>query len=756
MRRFPNRTPVPARSALASAFAVAALLASPVASLADGAPADGETASALSYWPAESLAKQRAYESFLDDVPNPERIAKWHVRYAEEPHVAGEPGDRRMIEKLSADLEALGLEVETHRFTAYLPRPVSASLEIVAAGAVTDIDVLRFGDPATELPLALPIKEQELEGDPDTAHPDLFHGWNAYAATGEVTAGVVYVNRGTKEDFERLAELGVDLDGKIALARYGGNFRGYKAKFAQEAGAAGLVIFTDPGDSGYARGDTYPAGGWANGSYIQRGSILTLPYPGDPLTPFEPAHADAERLDPAKVALPEIPVQPIGWGAAFEILRRMDGEPLPEDLRAGWQGGLPLPYRLGGGALRLRLAVEQERRLVETANVLGYLKGETHPDQWVLVGSHHDAWSFGAGDPNAGTMLVQEAARSFAEAAAKGHRPARTMVFAHWGAEEYGIIGSVEWAEARRKDLEKAVAYINLDGAAMGTRFRSSSAPMLKQLVTEVAREIPQAEPDSHGVAGSDSVYDQWVGDGDAPRFGNLGGGSDHVGFYCHLGIPSVGLNAGGSPGVSYHSNYETLGWYRHVVGDDYAGARMLTRMVNRMSARLANGALLPLDPVRYGEDLRGHLADLSERAGDLGHAVEFSRLRAAADVYKEHATETWDALRSAVADGRLQGDALDRANELLLGFEREWLHDPGLPERPWYRNLYAATDPDSGYASWMLPALRWAVERGQLDRVIPTEDIYLAAVDRLELRLTALDELVANAGGAAGAEGSK
>ena len=652
-------------------------------------------------WPAPVQVEQLSLEEQLDNVPSAERLADWHDRISAEPHVAGSVGDRRLIEKLAGYMESMGLDVEVHPFTTYLSRPISAELEIVAAPAVNWVDGAVFGA-ARELPIRLPLKEKPVAGDDSLSHPDLDIGWNAYSGSGEVTAPVVYVNYGTREDFHHLRRLGVSLHGKIALARYGGNFRGFKAKFAQEEGAVGLVIFTDPKDAGYGKGATYPQGGWANASYIQRGSLKTLPYSGDPLTPFEEATADAQRLDPETVALPRIPVQPIGWGAAFEILRRMTGRVVP----ASWQGGLPVAYRMGNDDLELRLKVEQERRLVESANVLGFLRGARQPDQWIVTGSHHDAWSFGAGDPNAGTILVLESARVLSEMAAAGHAPDRTLVFAHWGAEEFGIIGSTEWVEGRRDELlDKAVGYVNLDGAAMGVRFSASSSPSLKTLVADVLRQVPQARKPEQ------NVFETWVGNRPAPPFGNLGGGSDHVGFYCHLGIPSVNISAGGSPGVSYHSNYENLAWYRKVVGKDYAGAVMLTRIVDRILWRLSKAPLLPLNPVSYGGDLQVHLNRLENLADKLGYTTDFSELQGAAERYRARADEIYQRLRTAVDEGRLADEGLERANRVLLRLERGWLHEPGLPERPWFRNLFAATDPYSGYGAWMLPALRWVVE---------------------------------------------
>jgi N-acetylated-alpha-linked acidic dipeptidase len=509
--------------------------------------------------------------------PDPDRIRGYHDVLASQPHDAGTPGDAAVVDALAGWFESFGLEVEKQELHLYLSTPVSASVSIL--------------DPAGGEPIALPIREKPVEGDPYSRDGSLRPGWNAYAGSGTVEAGVVYANYGRLEDFERLEQLGVEVEGRIVLARYGGNYRGYKAKFAEEAGAAGLIIYTDPADSGWGRGLPWPEGGYANETHIQRGSIKTLDYHGDPLTPFVEATEDAERLDPAKVGLPTIPVQPVPWSAAEKILSRMNGPEVP----GGWQGGLPMRYRLTGGEnLTVRLEVEQTRGTVVTHNVMGTLRGSTHPDEVIIIGCHHDAWGFGASDPAAGMICVVEAARVFGELAQQGWRPARSIVFAGWAAEEHGIVGSVEYVESRPEWLsENAVAYLNLDMAAMGPTFRSAASPSLQGVIASAARLVPQP-----GGAAGETVWHRWTGnplepgeptehtvppdpafEPDLPSFGTLGGGSDHVGFLCHLCIPSASMGGGGTRGVSYHSIYDNLAWYRAVVGDDYEPARMVTQM---------------------------------------------------------------------------------------------------------------------------------------------------------------------------------
>ncbi len=677
-----------------------------------------------------------------------ERLRTFHDALSSRPHRAGTPGDREVIDWLARTFESFGLEVEVHEIEIYAPHPVSGSVEVVSV----DRDGLERER------LSLSVQEKPVEGDPYSDHPELAIGWNAYSASGIAVGEVVYANYGTKEDFEALAAAGIDVAGRIVLARYGRNYRGYKAYYAEKAGAAGLVIYTDPANDGYARGLMWPEGGFANETSIQRGSVLTLPYFGDPLTPFEPArpldHPDTpERLDPAEVGLPTIPVQPIGWGAAEEILKRMRGRAVQEveGLGQGWQGGLALTYRVEGGeGLRVRVAVEQDLGFIRTANVVGTLRGQTHPEQYVILGSHHDAWGFGAGDPQAGTICVVEAARVLAELAEQGQRPARSIQFAAWGAEEHGIIGSVEWLEEHRERLHAgAVAYINLDMAAMGPVFRAAASPTLRPVIAEAARAVPQARDQSR------TVFDDWFARGaderfpEHPRLGDLGGGSDHVGFICRFAIASGAMSAGGSRGVSYHTVYDNLAWYRAIVGDDYEPAVMITRMVSVVADRLASEAMLPLAPERFGGETLRHLPTIlaaAERGGIANAEALLAPLAEAAEAFGVRATGVMRHAREA--DGELEAEAIARINDAIIASDRAWLHQAGMPGRPWFRSLFAATDETSGYAAWMLPLLRKTGESGDAGAFEEAVGVYLAVferlhavVDRIEHELAATPE---------------
>lgn len=671
----------------------------------------------LSSWSDWSREHYLEREQRLINFATRDSLLRTHQLLADEPHIAGTSGDWRTIEEIAAEFRAMGVDadgkplkgwtVEIEEFWPLLARPIDAAVQIMP-------------DTPGASPLSLQLRERALSIDPASQSTDPLAtlAWNAYSGSGDTTSNVVYANYGTKADFERLKQLGVDCRGKIVIARYGGNYRGYKPKYAEEAGAAGLIIYTDPADSGYTKGPVYadessgagaagPAGavgGWASDCCIQRGSIVTLGYQGDPLTPGAFAAEHATRLDIDSVALPRIPVQPMGYGAAQEILKRMTGAPVPDD----WKGGLPFEYRLtGGDALRVRMMVKQEREVRRTANVIARLEGSgTVPErrQHVVIGCHHDAWYNGASDPTCGTIAMMESARAFTRAAAEGDRPRRSVVFAAWGAEEFGIIGSSEHVERRRDQLTRhCIGYINLDMASMGPNFGSSASPELKTLIRDCARVVPAARDSDR------SVYAAWLersqpASSDAPRIssppvGDLGGGSDHVPFLMHAGVPSASVGGSGSAGNSYHSVYDSLVWYWRVVGDDYEPALMVTRMATAVASRLASAPVVPHDRTLAYAELRTHARTLDALAVQRGLAPAPDA--AATGAWAVAALERLDA-----ACARAESDA-------TMGRARpgRWLINDGLPERPWYRNAFIATDETSGYANWLLPALRKAIE---------------------------------------------
>jgi N-acetylated-alpha-linked acidic dipeptidase len=688
-----------------------AILALFVCSLAFGVNAQTQAG----FSPAGSAA-QSELEALFVGLPESEAF-KNHLReLTREPHLAGTPANRRVADYIQKAMERAGLQVERPPYDVYMPTaPGKIALEIV-----------------TPLRMPLNIKENILESDPFSGQSGTYPGWNSYSGSGDVTAQVVYANYGTREDFAQLAKMGISVKGKIVIARYGGNFRGYKAKYAEAAGAIGLIIFTDPEDSGYMKGLPYPEGKMFSESTIQRGSLLTLDYTGDPLTPFEPAlpvdsqGKGVKRLAPEEVkGFHTIPVTPIGYGAAKEILGRMTGPAVPEP----WQGGLPFTYRLEGGPqLTLRLQVEQPIGLTRVENVIGTLEGSAFPDEWIILGSHYDAWEFGATDPNSGTAMLLTLADALGELAKQGYRPQRTIKIAHWDAEEHGILGSTEWVEQYREDLhQKAVAYFNADGACSGLVFGGSAAPSLKTLMIEATKAAPYANSEQ-------MVYDHWLDRApnklDGPGIGSLGGGSDHLGFYAHLGIPSLSAGMGGP--TMYHSLYDNFNWYSTVGEPDFVSGPTVARVMGLMALRMANAQVLPFDLTRYGLDLKTHLSDVEKKIKAYAPEYSAQTLTASAETILKNALAFHKRLEEKLAGKGLTPVQSGMVNKTLLQIERAFLDEKGMAYGAWYRSLYASSDPYSGYASWMLPGLQYEASLKSTANLPDLERRHLAAFNRL------------------------
>lgn len=670
---------------------------------------------------ADNATRQAWCEARFLELPSSDAFRE-HLRIiTANPHPAGSAAQIEVGHYLGRVMRAAGFTVRDHPYDVYLPQ-------------LTDDVEAHIVTPE---PLRLSNREPALDEDRFSGHPDLLNGWNAYSGTGDVTGEVVYANYGRREDFEALDSMGISLEGKVVVARYGGNFRGYKVLFAGQRGAAGVIMFNDRPENAE---DPYPAGPMLNGDIIQRGSVLTLPWTGDPLTPFEPAlpldgDREVERLDPADVGLHTIPVLPLGWNAAEEILSRMRGDVAPES----WQGGLDLDYRLTGGPeLTVRVRVNQPLDFTRAVNVVGTLEGTRFPDEWFVLGAHYDPWGFGAVDPNGGTAMLLTLAEALGELAAEGCRPYRSILIAHWDAEEYGIIGSTEWVEEFLPELSAgAVAYVNADAAVSGPNFGASSSPSLKRPILDAIRDV--AYPGEER-----SIYEWWAARNDEgpPVMGNLGGGSDHVAFYTHAGVPSAGLSSGGRSGI-YHSNYDNFAWFERFGDSEWVFGPMLARADGLLALRFANADVLPYDVVRYASDTRVHVDTLMAVAERRGVTVDLSALVGSTTALEEAAQALELARARRVAAGPIPAAEAAAINAALIELEKAWLDDDGLQDRPWSRSLYVSPDPFSGYASWMLPGLRYEIETDDPDEVPAWEARYLAAVGRLTASMREATELL-------------
>lgn len=671
----------------------------------------------LTGYTTESALKQLQFEQDLISLHLSDTYRNHLYELTKRPNIAGTPENEEVIRYMKEVMERAGLDVRLYPYDVWLAEPGTVEIELISPERIT-----------------LPNKEIAFSQDPYSSDPALHHGWNAYSGSGDVTASVVYANFGRREDFQKLQEMGIDISGKIVLARYGGNFRGYKAKFAEEAGAVGLIIYTDPANGGFVNGPVYPDGIFSNEHAIQRGSLLTLDYFGDPLTPFEPAlpldgDTPVSRLLPSEVAFHNIPVAPIGYGAAERILSKMDGAPVPED----WQGGLPFPYHLTGSEqLQVRLAVDQPHGFKRITNVVGFLEGSEFPDEWIILGSHFDAWGHGATDPNSGTAMLLTLTESLGTFLADGVRPKRSILIGHWDAEEYMLIGSSEWVEQLREELmAKSIMYINADMSVTGPNFGASSSPSLKSPILEAAKVVPHPIFDG-------SLYEQWSErlESVTPSIGNLGGGSDHVPFYMHAGIPSAGVSISGWVPI-YHTNYDTFSMYERFVDSTFAYGSTLASAYGVLATRFANAEILPYDLARYASDIRTHLNNLSILARENDRNVNFDDLFAKIDRLEE---------RTGVAIVRIEkfteNSSEERAsiNSKLIQLERAFLHDEGMQYGAWLRSLYASVDPFSGYASWMLPGLQYSIHEGLDDEKLSYEIQRLGdAIDTLTNKIDAL-----------------
>ncbi len=663
--------------------------------------------------------REQKIETLFQTFPSPDGFKQHLQELTKEPHVAGSAANDRVADYLVQAMSKAGMTVERHPYDIYLPEgPGDIRIELVT-------------------PIRLPLnnKEHVLKEDPFSNHPDIDPGWNAFSGSGDVTAEIVYANFGRKEDFEQLAKMGISVKGKIVIARYGGNFRGYKAKFAEAAGAIGLIIYTDPKDSGYMRGLVYPEGPYFNESTIQRGSVLTMDYTGDPLTPFEPAlpldgDKKIDRLDPKDVDLHTIPVTPIPYGSAKEIFARMTGS---RSVPPAWQGGLPYTYRLEGGPeLTVRLKVDQPKSMTRVQNIVGTLQGSQYPDEWIILGSHFDAWSFGATDPNSGTAMLLSVADALGKLVEAGYQPKRTIKIAHWDAEEFGIIGSTEWVEEFKEELsQKAIAYFNADGACTGLTFGGAASPSLKSLMIDATKVVEHPKEKR-------TIYEHWLArakdKSKGPSIGNLGGGSDHLPFYAHLGIPS--LSAGMRGKSLYHSGYDDFYWYKTFSDPDFLSGPTTAKVFGIMALRLANANILPLDVKRYGTDLVQHLNTAEKAIHEYAPNFSLAGLKEQAEAITAKGQRYNELLARKMERSAKQKTNWQPSNAALIQLERMFIDPKGMAYGKWYQSLYASSDPYSGYASWMLPGLLYEASIQSTKDLPDWEKRYSAAFTALEKQI--------------------
>lgn len=759
------------------------------------APADDDRPEVPPGFREGSFAAEAKAEARALAVPVPEKARAWLRTLTEEPHVAGTPADHKTALFVRDKLRDWGWQAEIAEYEVLLNYPSRPpTLQIVRPE-----------------PRKLLVNETPHAADKDSASPDAFPAFHGYGVSGDVTGQVVYANFGRPEDFEALDKMGIEVKDRIVLVRYGAIFRGLKVLNAQKRHARGVLIYSDPADDGYAKGDIYPNGPYRSGSAIQRGSVQFLSLgPGDPSTPEGPSVKGAKRLpihpfDGFPVRRPRgligdpsnpdgfdperwekatgldresyyatIPSLPISFDAARPILEALGGPNVP----TGWQGGLPLPYHVGPGPSEVDFAIQMDYKVRAIWNVIATLKGSVEPDRWVLIGNHRDAWVYGAVDPGSGTAATLEMCRALGEAVKGGWKPRRSIVYASWDAEEYGLVGSTEWAEDHAKELdEKAVLMLNVDSAVSGPDLDVGGVPSLRDLFLGAAEGVTDPRSgqtlrrrwlDRRRAAWAhESPIDLdesiWTeprsepvpANGFRPQLTPLGSGSDYTAFLDHLGIPALDAGFHGHYGV-YHSIYDDFFWMEKFGDPEFLTHATAAKLYTLIAMRAAGAEVVPLRFGPYGDSLRAEVDDLrrlvarKDRAAGPGASKPPIRFEGLADLVRavRAFAERAEAADRATAD-LARGEAPDpmtlaRVNDAMTRVERSLLEPSGLPGRPWFKHVIFAPGLTTGYACWPLPGVRQAILRddpGLLAAQVPI------LVRRLEAASEALRAVAAAAG---------
>ncbi len=684
--------PIRNRSAilLPLSFAIAGILS-----------AQAGTPTRMSGFSPVHAAAEASLESQFQSAISTDRIRDYHRYFTAMPHPAGTPADYEVARHIANEWKQQGLEdVVIRQYDVLGTLPVSTMLEMVAPKKYTAI-----------------LREQPYDVDPDTKNHAVTSAWIGFSASGEVTAPVVYAHSGNPEDYEVLRQHGIDVKGKIVLVRYSNpySYRGFKALTAQRMGAAALLIYSDPAEDGYKKGDVFPNGPWGPESHIQRGAITyDFMVPGDPLTPGWASLPGAKRIAESEaVSLPHLIALPLSWRDAQPLLENMDGPVAPKD----WQGGLPITYRLTG-SVTAHLKVEMDNSTQPYYVVEARIKGSELPDEWVLLGNHHDAWVYGGVDPSSGTASMMEMTRAFGGLLKQGVRPRRTLVFCSWDGEEVGLTGSTEWGEQFADELRtKLVAYLNVDSSAAGPNFHGGASGSLAPLLVEISRSIQNP--------GGGSLHDAWLKTTAAERAEEhntqpvsdanvvntrIGSGSDHTVFLNFLGRPVITLEFDGPYGV-YHSMYDDFYWMNHFGDPGYRYHAAMSQLWGVTALRLAQADVLPLDFQFYGDTINQFLTELEENKKYDAAKLNLAAAHKAAKELEAASARTESLLKPAIAAGKLTSSRAASVNQLLMQGEANFILPEGIPGRPWFKHiLYSAR---YTYAHLELPAITEAVESG-------------------------------------------
>jgi N-acetylated-alpha-linked acidic dipeptidase len=739
-------------------LAVAFLLSSAV--LAQAAPADDRPMLGFDRAGAE---RQRALEARFDAALNRDDLRAWMKRLTARPHHVGSPYGGENAEFIAAQFRAWGFDAKVEEFSVLFPTPKTRVVELIAPEKYT----LRLAEPALAED---PTSNQAAEQLPV---------YNAYSVDGDVTAPLVYVNYGVPRDYDELAQRGIDVRGKIVIARYGGSWRGIKPKVAAEHGAVGCLIYSDPRNDGYYQGDVYPKGATRPEWGAQRGSVADMPtYPGDPLTPGVGATADAKRLEVKDApTLTKIPVLPISYGDAQPLLRALAGPLAPDS----WRGALPLTYHLGPGPATVHMKLEFNWQRVPARDVIARITGAERPDEWVIRGNHHDAWVNGADDPISGLVGEMAEAKAIGELLKTGWKPKRTIIYCAWDGEEPGLLGSTEWVETHAAELSKnAVLYLNSDTNERGF-FGVGGSHTLEKFINEVTRDVTDPEKK---ITVFERARAQQIINGNPEerreareradlRIDPLGSGSDYTPFLQHLGIASfnIGYGGEGDTGGVYHSIYDSFAHYTRFGDPNFDYGIALAQTGGRVVLRFADADVLPYAFTNFADSVGQYVREVSKLADDMREETRERNRRISDKTYAavfdptepyveptpeavvpfinfaplqnafarlQESARNYDAAARTLAERKLSPDAQKALDDALRQTERAMLREQGLPRRSWFKNQIYAPGYYTGYGVKTLPAVREAIEQRnwpetdqQITLVAETINGIAAAIDR-------------------------
>ncbi len=704
-----------------------------------------------------SSEAQLKLEAAFDSRLEANHLDQWTKRLSARPHHVGSPYDKENAEFIASLFKSWGYETNIAEYQVLFPTPKIRQLELVSSSSYKAV----LAEP--------PLREDATSGQTDEQLPT----YNCYSVDGDVTAELVYVNYGVPADYEELEKMGVDVKGKIVIAKYYGSWRGIKPKVAAEKGAIGCIIYSDPKNDGYFQGDVYPKGAYKNEYGVQRGSVLDMPlYPGDPLTPGIAATADAQRLDIKNCpTLTKIPVLPVSYKDAQPLLEALAGQVAPPS----WRGALPITYHVGPGPAKVHLKLVFNWDLKPAYDVIAKMKGSEFPDEWVIRGNHHDAWVNGANDPISGLVTVLEEARVAGELAKTGWQPKRTLVYCAWDAEEPGLLGSTEWVEDHADELRsKAVVYINTDGNGRGF-LHAGGSHMLEKFFDGVTRSVTDPQT-GLSVFDRAKARDMVRGEPESTEFklSALGSGSDYSPFFQHLGIAAFNLGFGGeNGGGEYHSIYDSYDDYVRFKDPGFRYGVAMAKVAGHTTLRMAQADYLPFEFQHFANTVGGYIEEVMKLTDDMrkitlqeNRLIEDGYYKAAADPTKPFVVPAakkevpffnfaplQNALVTLKKKAAAYGEALESSNideapvaqlnEHLKNMERALTRSQGLPGRPWYRHFIYAPGFYTGYGVKTLPGVREAIEQREWSQVQEQIEILAQVLNNFSKELEATTALL-------------